>query len=74
MGGGGTRWRGGDAGGCGVCRLKHPLRYSDSGAGTDAVTLIQRFGSALNLSVHLHKFNQPTSISPLCGQIFTARS
>ena len=41
---------------------------------TSVVTLIQRFGSTLNLSVHPHKFNQPTLMSLLCGQTFTACS
>ena len=34
--------------------IRHSGRTVASGARTGAVTLIQRFGSALNLNIHLH--------------------
>jgi ABC-type hemin transport system substrate-binding protein len=34
--------------------IRHSGRTVASGARTGAVALIQRFGSALNLNVHLH--------------------
>ena len=53
------------------CRL-WTAQASSARSGLWPDTLIQRFGSTLNPSVHQHAFTQPTLMSPLCGQIFMA--
>jgi len=37
-----------------VISLGHKARFTRKEAATGAVTLVQRFGSALNLNIHLH--------------------
>jgi hypothetical protein len=39
---------------CGSCHLLHKAGLAWSSGATGAVTLVQRFGSALNLNVHFH--------------------
>ena len=53
--------------------VQHSGLTVSSGARTGAVTLIQRFGSALNLNPHLHMlFLDAPTASPASGRSFTA--
>lgn len=48
--------------------------FTNKAAHTGAVTLIQRFGGALNLNIHLHMPGMPAALMPCCHMVWQSDS